>query len=558
MKKAKKWQIISHETISATSRQDTLLEILLQNRGISTKEEMEDFLHPILEKVTAENVGIDSKQITKTLTRLKKAIEQKEKIVVFGDYDVDGITGTAILWETLHSLQAKVIPYIPNRIDEGYGLSIKGIENVVASHPDVKIIVTVDNGIVANAAVDFANEKNIEVIITDHHTVGEKLPNAFSIVHTTKVCGAAVAWILMQELKEKKDTMHLDLVALATVADLVPLIGANRILLTEGLKHLRKTSRPGLLALFQEAIIDASMITPYHIGHIIGPRLNAMGRMESAMDSLRLLCTKDNNRAAMLASVLGSTNKDRQLITQNSSLHAIEQFRNKKIKNILFIANKTYEEGVIGLIAGKLVEEYYRPAIVISIGEKVSKASARSVSGFNIIEFIRTSQELLLNAGGHPMAAGFTIETEKISLLQERLEKSIDQYLTEEILTATLKIDTETPFSIITKKLYDAIQTLAPFGMKNPEPVFLTKNVVVQDNRVLGQGKHLKLVVSDSDGSHPIDAIAFSMGEREQEARKGKVLDIVYTIDENEWKGNKKLQLKIKDFQVGTNLSAKN
>ncbi|HEX8966018.1 MAG TPA: single-stranded-DNA-specific exonuclease RecJ [Patescibacteria group bacterium] len=548
MKKTRKWNIIHNKEVSLV---DEVISVMLENRGLTKKEEIEHFLHPKLSDVTIESVGIDTEQLDKTIKRLKKAIKEKEKIIVFGDYDVDGITGTAILWETLHGLSANVVPYIPHRVDEGYGLSIKGIDNVLEQNPDTKIIMTVDNGIVANAATDYANSKGIEVIITDHHTRSDTVPNAFAIVHTTKLCGAGVGWMLSQELKGKKDTEHLDLVSLATVADLVPLTGANRAILKNGLPFLQQTKRIGLLELFAEAGINPNIIGVYEIGHIIGPRLNAMGRLESAMDSLRLLCTKDPNRARILASQLGITNKERQLLTQAASMHAIAQFKTHlKLKNVLFIASETYEEGIIGLVAGKLVEEYYRPAIVLSIGEKVSKASARSVSGVNIIEFIRSSSNLLLNAGGHPMAAGFSVETEKIAVLKEVLEKLSEEIITEEHLTPILKIDVTLPLKLISQKLYDTILQLAPFGMANTQPVFVSKKVTLEDIRVIGQTKkHVKFKITQ-DNSLPIDAIAFNMADSINPAKNNKTADIVYTIDENIWNGRKTLQLKVKDINL--------
>ncbi len=587
MKKQRKWEIfnpgIRQEVADNSS---DIIQIVLQNRDIKTKKEIEQFLHPQLSTVTIESVGIDKKELQKTLKRIKIAIEKKEKIIVFGDYDVDGITGTAILWETLYATSGNVTPYIPHRVDEGYGLSIKGIENVLQQFPDTKLIITVDNGIVANDAVDFANKKQIDVIITDHHTVGNSLPNAHSIVHTTKLCGASVAWMLSKEIKtqnsvrlansgqevKKEAIEHLDLVALATVADLVPLTGANRALLKEGLLYLRNTKRVGLIELFLEAGIKPEEIDVYHIGHIIGPRLNAMGRMESAMDSLRLLCTKDRVKARMLAAKLGITNRERQLITQSAALHAIEHFRSDaKVKNLLFVANDSYEEGIIGLVAGKLVEEYYRPAIVVSIGEKISKASARSIAGFNIIEFIRLGSAHLINAGGHPMAAGFTIETEKINTLQKFLEDIATQKLTEDSLTPILKIDMEIPLSFVSTELFENLQQLGPFGMGNPEPVFASRGVEVVDARTIGRDKnHLKMVVSvnsrhpeRSEGSSQkgtdsgqtrmtenIEAIAFGMGEYAQKLNPGQKIDIAYTIDENEWNGRKSLQLKIRDIVI--------
>jgi len=544
---------------------EDIIRIILKNRKIRTKKEIEEFLNPQLGKVTAKSVGIDSRQLKKAIGRIGQAIKNKEQIVVFGDYDVDGICGTAILWETLNSLGAKVSPYIPHRIDEGYGLSEKGIENLKLKIKNCGLIITVDNGIVANKAVEFARKQGIDVIITDHHVPSKKLPDAFAIVHTIKLCGTGVAYLLAQELrtsnfeirnkykntKYKIQNTHLELVALATIADLVPLVGANRTLLKFGLEELRKTQRIGLKALFQEAGIESSKIGTYEIGHIIAPRLNAMGRLEYAMDSLRLLCTNSKERADKLALLLGSTNRERQTLTIETAEHAKDKVRGQKskVRSLLFISDESYQQGVIGLVAGKLVEEFYKPSIVVSIGEKYSKASARSVSGFNIIEFIRTASEILVDAGGHPMAAGFTVETVNLAMLEETLLKKSDELLDKELLTRTLKIDCEIPLDFVNENLYDEIQKLSPFGMGNPEPTFISRKVTISDMRLVGKdGKHLKFQFIIHNSKFIIQGIAFGMGDRASEFHIGDKVDIVFSIDENEWNGEKRLQLKIRDL----------
>ena len=572
---------------------ERLIKILLANRGIQTKKEIEEFLSPKLSNITIQSVGIKRPQLKKAISRIKKAIRNKEQIVVFGDYDVDGICGTAILWETLNTLGAKVMPYIPHRVDEGYGLSVTGIENVILNlfqdpkheskemlkqvQHDKKrgLIITVDNGIVANKAVDFAKEKNIDVIITDHHVASTNLPEACAIVHTTKLCGTGVAWALAQELKTqnsklktKEEDRHLELVALATVADLVPLKGANRTLLKFGLEALKKTKRIGLSELFKEAGLEKSSIGVYEIGHIIAPRLNAMGRLEYAMDSLRLICTNNQKRAEKLARLLGSTNRQRQDLTLQTVLHAIKKIKNQKskIKSLLFVSHETYQQGVIGLVAGKMVEEFYKPAIVVSRGKKISKGSARSVSGFNIIEFIRKHSSLLIDTGGHPMAAGFTVETTKLLELQKALEDRAEKLLSQDMLTRSLKIDLEIPLSALDLKIYQEIQELSPFGIGNPEPVFISKNVVVEDMKLVGaEGKHLKIKLAchpeaSAEGSRKIlrsaqnnkriiGGIGFGIGEKAKEFHIGDKVDIAYVISQDEWNGNKKLQLKIRDLQ---------
>lgn len=579
----KQWEIKSKlKAENANLKTDELIEILLQNRGIKTKKEQETFLHPKLEDVTPKAVEINLTHLKKTIARIKKAIENEEHIVVYGDYDVDGITGTAILWETLYKLGANVTPYIPHRVDEGYGLSIVGITNLLTEKP-IDLIITVDNGIVAHDAVEFANKQNIQVIITDHHAGGDKAPEAFTIVHTTKLCGAGVAYLLSKELKNvivsgatcppvpgdcrreqspdgiaassttprNDDDNHLELATLGTIADLVPLTDANRAIVTHGLAKVTHTKRPGLRALFQQAKITKDAIGTYEIGYLIGPRLNAAGRLESGMDSLRLLCTTSKARATELAEKLELINRERQQLMKDSAEHAILSVtaQSGEMKSILIVHHESYQEGVIGLIAGKLVEAFYRPAIVIAKREKHSKASVRSIKGFNIIEFLRNHSDFFVNVGGHPMAAGFTVETEKLLSLQETLEKNAALILTEEMLQRILKIDCVLPLSAVTKKMYAAIQSLAPFGMGNAESVFASREVIVDDFRVLGrEGNHLRLQLRQ--GKTSLEAIAFGMGELAQTLSVGDKIDIAYSIDENTWNGNTKLQLKVKDLKL--------
>ena len=556
----KQWEILHKNQESRIKNQISVSEIiaiLFANRGLMKKKDIDSFINPKLESVTTEGVGIDKMQLAKTLKRLQSAIEEKEQIVIYGDYDVDGITGTAILWEAIHDLDGNVMPYIPHRIDEGYGLSAKGIENVREKYPDTKIIVTVDNGIVANDAVAFANEKGLQVIITDHHVSADQaaLPDAFAIVHTTKLCGAGVAWLLAQNIKYKisntkyniADDNHLELVALATVADLVPLTEANRTLVKFGLKKLCTTRREGLLALFQEAACDQKSIGVYEIGHIIAPRLNASGRMESAMDSLRLLCTKDAKRAAELAAKLGLTNRERQAVMLEAAEHAKLSLKAKKeLKKLLVVAHESYPEGVIGLVAGRLVEEHYRPSIVIAKGEKYSKGSVRSVTGFNIIEFLRSISDYFVNVGGHPMAAGFTIETEKIAMLQEKIDELTESLIDDATLTRKLRIDCEIPMHSITDSFYQAILQLSPFGMGNPQPTFVSRNIEVRGKKIIGKmGNHVKFLLADDRSE--FDGLAFGMAEETEDISFGDKIDIAYTVDENTWNGRRKLQLKVKD-----------
>ncbi len=555
MTQEKKWDIITN---SPTRSIDDVIQVLLSNRDIVSEQDKQDFFNPDFDEISLESVGVKKNQIDKTLKRLKKAHKNQELVVVYGDYDVDGITGTAILWETLIKLGFKAMPYIPHRIEEGYGLSEKGIISLKENMPDASLIITVDNGIVAHDAVAFANTQGIDVIITDHHMSDSNLPKSLSIIHSTKLCGAGVALLLSKRLQAEfgiEDNAmiesHLALAALATVADLVPLKKENRAILFHGLKKLHQTKRIGLLALFKIACLTQEDIGVYEIGHVIAPRLNAAGRIEDAMDSLRLLCTKDSKRATALAERLDITNKERQLLTFSAAKHANDMVRSKdSMKKILIIAHESYEEGIIGLVAGKLVEEFYRPSIVISIGEEKSKGSVRSVSGFNVIEFLRSKPDLFINVGGHPMAAGFTIHSHSIDNFVSVLEDAADAIIDSDTLQRKIKIDLEISFSFVSDELYQKIQTLSPFGMGNSEPIFLSRHLLVREKRLLGKdGKHIRLVLQDGDGGNIIQAVGFGLGKRFDQIQEDGYIDVVYALRVNEWNNTKKLQLMIKDFR---------
>jgi len=547
----KKWDLQSSIKIDLEKFEySDLINILLENRGIKSKKEINEFLNPTLETLTSKNLEINEKDLDLALKRIGEAIKNKEQIIIFGDYDVDGITGTAILWEALNAHGATVMPYIPHRIDEGYGLSIKGIDLVLEKYPETKLMVTVDNGIVANDAVDYANSKNLEVIITDHHALGSEKPKAFAIVHSAKICGAAVGWFFANQITQKKELEndeHLSLVALATVADVMKLNEFNRSLLIFGLRQLHKTKRPGLIELLKLSDIDQDKIGVYEIGHIIGPRLNAMGRIEHAMDSLRFLCTTNLTRAKELANKLHATNKDRQELTFDSLVHAKKTVGESKNK-LIIISDKNYQPGVIGLISGRLTEEFYRPSIVISVGEEFSKGSARSVHGFNIIEFIRQFSDLLVDKGGHPMAAGFTLRSKDLETFKKRVEEVAENEIDENLLVRNLKIDLELPIELIGWKLFEEMNKLAPFGYGNPEPAFLSKNIEIVEMKFVGKdSKHLKLKISDKK-STKFEGIIFGY-DKSLDLKIGENVDVVYCISMNEWNGSKKLELKIKDIK---------
>lgn len=547
----KKWELLSAKNKKPITSVSDLRIQLLSNRGLLSAEDQNTFFHPKHPiDFTASDVGLDAKILQRALNRIIGAIESKESIVVYADYDADGITAGTIMWETIHALGGKVMPYIPHRVDEGYGLSVKGIDTVKELY-DPSLIITVDHGITGAEKIEYAKSLGIEVIVTDHHTKGDTTPDCI-VVHTTSLCGAGVSWFVAKELaKSSPDVIDMKeligVAAIGTIADLVPLVGCNRSVVKYGLSELNKTSRVGLLALIDDAGMTRGGVGIFEISHGLAPRLNAMGRLEHAMDALRLLCTKQADKAMLLARKLGLTNKDRQLLTSDLSAYAKEVIKtrveNGSTAKLLFLAEESYNQGVIGLIAGKLVEEYYRPAIVIAKGELISKASARSIAGFNIVETIRSCSELLIDVGGHPMAAGFTVETKNLDALQVKLEHIAFDLLNEDMFTRKLVLDAEIPFQLIDTNLWHMLQEFAPFGFGNFEPVFSTNDIILDDIRLIGKDKkHLKMRVQD------IDCVAFNFGSIYGQLKSGMHCDIAYSVDMNEWNGNRKLQLKIKDI----------
>lgn len=545
----KKWLLLDK---SKPEKKEYIIDILLKNRGLKTKGEIESFLNPKLEDLTWQSVGLKKRELDKAARRIKEAIKNKESIIVYTDYDVDGVASGAIVWEVLFGLGVNIMPYVPHRIEEGYGLSKKGIDKVFKENK-AKLIITVDHGVTAPEKVDYAKNLGIDVIILDHHTLPAKLPKVDALIHTTSLCAAGVAWFFVNYLLGKSVKQHLDLVALATIADLIPLNSANRILVKYGLEELNKTKRTGLLALIRACGLKMGDLGVYEVGHMLAPRINASGRLTHALDSLRLLCTKDEFRADQLAKTLTETNRERQLLLEETVIHAIESVKREALSGkLIFVSHESYNQGVIGLVAGKLVDEYYRPAIVISKGEKYSKASARSVAGFNIVEAIRSCTKILVDVGGHPMAAGFTVETTKLLLLKKKLTELAGQQLTDENLQRTLKIDCEINLESIDLKLYKKIKELEPFGMGNPQPIFASKNVKVVKMRLIGKdNKHIKLTLQPNQKYHQyIDAIGFGMGELFEKLSFEKLIDIAYMIDENNWNNNSNLQLKLKDVKI--------
>jgi len=544
-------------------RLEEIIRALLKHRSITTKQQRKDFFDPQNPyKVILKETGIKAGEVKKAVSRIKKAIKNKELIVVYGDYDADGICATAVLWETLHKLGAKAFPFIPLREEHGYGLKEEGIKAIVREYGQPDLMITVDNGIVAFEGAEYCRKQGIDLIISDHHQLKkQKLPAAVAVVHTDQLAGAGVAWFLAREIErallDQTNLVeeNLELAAIGTIADMVPLIGVNRSLVAFGLIELQKTERPGLRALFTEARVEMDKINTYNVSFIVAPRLNAMGRLGQALDSLRLVCTQDEERAVRLAVDLGSTNKQRQSMTFTALKHAQEAITSSQSiapQNLLFIAHQSYNQGVIGLVAGKLVERFWRPAIVIAQDKEFSKGSVRSVPGVDIIAFLRQFEGEFVDLGGHPLAAGFTIETAKIPEMQKKLEKLALKEIAEELLSPSLEIEGEIKLTDINQELYQTLELFEPFGIGNRRPVFAGKQVQVVDWRIVGRDeKHLKMRVRENSGQGAnsiLDAIYFNGAEQAKDLDLTQPIDVAFQIDENEWNGRKSLQLMVKDI----------
>lgn len=554
----KKWVLLDDSEISDSN---TILKILLKNRGITSKTDMKNFLDPKLDYALESLQGLDINDMKKASVRIRKAIKNKESVVVYTDYDVDGICAGAQIWETLFKLGASVMPYIPDRKTEGYGMTVKGIDLIIKKyHPG--LIITVDHGISCHGEVSYAKKSGIDTIIIDHHLLPEVLPDSFATIHTTNLAAGGIAWIfsnyLLSETSENTAASGLELAALATVADMVPLKGFNRSLVKFGLNSINNTNRIGLDALINISSLEKGKIGVYEIGHILAPRINAMGRIDNALDALRLICTNDQEKAMALARKLNDVNHERQVMMKDSSDLAHGLIKIEKMPKILIIEHESFNEGIIGLVAGKLVEEFSRPVIVISKKDGCSKASARSIKGFNIFDTICMAKEFLTSVGGHPMAAGFTIDTSKIKLFKSKLEQIADKLVGTEILEKEIRIDLDLNIDFVGEDILNTIEKLAPYGIGNPQPVFLSRKLKVKGIKKIGKNKnHIKLFLTkDNQQTDSYTALGFNMSEVFPKIIPGNMLDIVYTVETNDWKvkngmsDKNELQLILKDVKI--------
>jgi single-stranded-DNA-specific exonuclease len=561
----KRWIVASKITPQANHDLSDYSEILRQilfNRGYSTPQAARAFLH------AAEPQGTDPHNLVglgAAVERLQQAVEGQEPIAVYGDYDVDGVTGTALLTLALQSLGANVRAYIPNRFDEGYGLNVEALDSLLAE--GVRLIITVDCGIRSPEEARHARQAGLDLIITDHHHPADELPEAEAVInpkqpgdsYTDKnLAGVGLAYklasALIHRLTGREEPLeipapadYLDLVALGTVADLVPLIGENRYLVRRGLDYLQKPVRQGVMSLIGVSGLQSERISTTDIGFVLGPRLNAAGRLDSALAALDLLCTQDITVAAALAQKLDNQNRERQQIMRQISSEAeILALRDDPNALILFAAHPDFNPGVVGLAASRLTEHYYRPAIVAHQGEEYTRASCRSIPEFHITQALDQTADLLLHHGGHAAAAGFTVHTHDLPELIERLRAIAQHELSGLDLRPALKIDVEVPLSELHPELLDELAYLQPTGQGNPEAVFASRDLRVTRYKSVGRDSaHLKLTVTD--GYITYDAIAFRQGH--WLTHMPDRVDLAYTYETNEYNGRVSLQLNVRDIK---------
>ncbi|MBU2051969.1 MAG: single-stranded-DNA-specific exonuclease RecJ [Candidatus Beckwithbacteria bacterium] len=522
----------------------TVIDVLLKKRGLTSPAAILDFFSPGRpQTISLEKVGIKPVAVKRAGVLVKQAVKAKRPIYVYGDYDADGISATAVLWEALHQLKAKVLPYIAGRNEPVRGLSVKGLKKIGGK----PLVITVDNGITAFAAAEYASNHGIDLIITDHHQPKQEngrtiWPPAAAIVHTDQLAGVGVAWFFSRELNRQAALKSLDLAAIGTIADMVPLLSANRSLVKYGLEALQISPRLGIKALSQTAQIDLSKISPQQVSFTLAPRLNAMGRLADSLDALRLLCTTDLKRAQSLATTLNQVNQSRQ--DQTSAMFTDARKKAGINKNLVFVQSKDYHEGLVGLVAGRLVEQFHRPAVVIALGPHHVKASMRSLKTFDAIKAIRDLGDLVLERGGHPMAAGFTADAKNLPKIKLKLETAAAK-LTDKDLLPESSSDCDLALKQVDWNLYRQLQRFAPFGFGNPTPLFQAKKVRVLSFYPVGQeNKHLKLKLPGFAG------IAFGQGYLAEKLEPGQAVDIIYSIEQNSWNNHQSLELKIKEIKA--------
>jgi single-stranded-DNA-specific exonuclease len=559
---------IKHEKIPPTVEQNlnnypSVLRQLLYNREYQTSDQARYFLENLPPPGTQpENIT----GIPEAVKRIYSAVNHHEPIVIYGDYDVDGVTATALLVRFLCELDGNVTGYIPNRFDEGYGLNNEALESIYQQ--GTRLVVSVDCGIRSPEEASFARQLGLDMIITDHHQAGSILPEAVAVVNPKQpgdqypdkdLAGVGLAYKLAcgyaNFLKDRGDELepdqtpeqYLDLVALGTVSDLAPLKGENRYLVKEGLKKLNKTRNQGLVSLIHSTGLSGKELTATDIGFVLGPRLNASGRLDTAQDALNLLLTEKLSEAGFLAQKLEIQNRERQDITRQI-LQRAEDILAKESKDqlILFAIDEAFNPGVVGLVASRLTDAYYRPSIVAFQGPEFTRGSCRSIREFHITEALDQCADLLEHYGGHAAAAGFTVKNEKLDALRQRLTSIAQENLSQLDLHPSLHYDLEIPLSNLNYDLIEQQNKLQPTGVGNPQAVFVTRDVEVLSARGVGRDQaHLKMTVGKDQSM--IDCIGFRMGDWANHLPP--CIDVMYVLEVNVYNGRESLQLNLRDIR---------
>lgn len=553
-----------------------LLKLLVQRR-VTTYDDAKTFFRPKLENLHDPFL---MKDMDKAVDRVILAMDKGEKILIYGDYDVDGTTAVSLVYSFLKDIYKKMGFYIPDRYSEGYGVSYKGIDYAVEN--DYKLMITLDCGIKAVAKVAYAKEKGLDIIIGDHHRPGDEIPPAVAVLDPKQsdcnypfkdLSGCGVGFKLAQAIgikkgmKKERAFASLDLVAISIAADIVPISGENRILAYYGLKQLNKNPRVGVQSLLKSAGVDEQNnfgiegfftreITISDIVFLLGPRINAAGRIESATDSVKLLISNNLVYAEKLGKQINELNTTRRDLDTNITQEAIEILNTEIIVNNMkstVVYREHWHKGVIGIVASRLIEAYYRPTIVLTKSDGLITGSARSIKNFDIYDAIDASSHLLEHFGGHTYAAGLALKPENLDQFIKEFEAYACDKLTEEMLIPEIEIDGELYVGDISSKFYRILRQFAPFGPGNMAPVFVTKNVIDTGHaKVVGKGevKHLKFSVVHPDRTgNPIPAIGFNMGIHLEKVQQGMPFSICYHIDENTWLGTTTLQLRILDMK---------
>lgn len=557
---SKKWQIYQVnekeiEELQKTYKINKLLATILSNRGIIEKEQIEKFLKP--KRSDFYNpYGMPDMEIT--VNRIINAIENQEKTIIYGDYDVDGITSVTVLKSFLEERGLHVGVYIPNRLNEGYGLNKNAVKKI--ADEGYTLMITVDCGISAIEEVKYASELGIETLITDHHEPGEEIPKALAVVDAKRkdntyqcrnLAGVGVVFKLIQAisiklgLEEKEYLKYLDIVCIGTISDIVPLTDENRVIVKLGLKLVQQTRNLGLKSILQAT--GYNKIDSIAISFGVAPRINACGRMGHQEEALKLFLSKNANEANELTQKLNAYNKERQEIEKNIFTDAVEQIEKNNLqeKKTITLMGKNWHHGVIGIVSSKITEMYFKPSILLCEEGDIGKGSGRSIPGFDLYEALTKCQKSVDRFGGHAMAIGITIKKDKLEELKNEFEEIAQENHIEEIVPI-LKIDSQISLDEISKEMVESLKELEPFGEENKNPLFLFKNLKIDSIRALTEGKHLKLTVKEN--KNIVNAIGFNIGELANEYKIGDKVDIVGNLEMNSFNGVDNIQINIKDI----------